>query len=651
MQSFLRVLRPARAPRASGSWTFAGATLLAAFGPAPTSVAQPTLAALPQLRELAELDLEQLARISVTSVTLREQRLADAPAAIYVISAEDIRRSGVTSLPEALRLAPNLLVARADANQYAISARGFNNVLANKMLVLIDGRTVYSPLFSGVFWEAQQVMLEDVERIEVISGPGATLWGANAVNGVINVITRRAEETQGALVVAGGGNRERGGAARWGGAIGGDGHYRIYAQAGDRRHTELETGGNIVDGSTSAQAGFRADWGGARSRMTLQGDAYRNDIEQQAGGSRDLRGANVIGRWTRTFDGSHYLNVQGYYDRVERDQPTAIRERLDTWDIEVHHGLQLTPSQRLLWGGGYRWMHDDLRNLAPALALLPPTRNLHRGHVFAQDEIALPAALALTLGLKFEHNNYTGWEVLPDARLAWRPTPEQMVWGAASRAVRSPARVDREFYVPANPPFIFAGGPAFESEVAEVYEIGYRAQPTAAASYSLSVFHHDFDRLKTTEPGAGGAVNENRMTGKIDGINGWGSYRVSPRWRMTAGFNWMRERRHLDAGSASIGGTAAAGNDPSSWFHVGAALDLTARLELDVRARRIQALPNGPVPAYTAVDARVGWKPLPAVEISLSVQNLLDAGHPEWGGPANRAEIERSVFVKVLWRM
>jgi iron complex outermembrane receptor protein len=650
MQSFLHVHRLVAAPRAARVWIFAGATLLVALG-APPSFAQPTLAALPQLKELAELELEQLARITVTSVTLREQRLADAPAALYVISAEDIRRSGVTTLPEALRLAPNLMVARADANQYAISARSFNNVLANKMLVLIDGRTVYSPLFSGVFWEAQQVLLEDVERIEVISGPGATLWGANAVNGVINVITRRAEETQGALVVAGGGNRKQGGAVRWGGAIGGDGYYRIYAQAGERRHTQLETGGDIADGSTSAQAGFRADWGGARSRLTVQGDAYRNDTEQQPGGSRDLGGANLVSHWTRTFDSGHYLNVQAYYDRVERDQPGAIRERLDTLDIEVHHGLQPTPSQRVLWGGGYRWMHDDLVNLSPTFALLPATRNLHRGNVFAQDEIALSPALALSLGLKLEHNGYTGWEVLPDARLAWRPAPDQMIWGAASRALRSPSRVDREFFVPANPPFAFAGGPDFQAEVAEVFELGYRAQPTAAASYSLSVFHHDFDRLKTTEPRPGGAVIENRMTGRLDGVNGWGSYRISPRWRMTAGFNWMRERRQLDPGSASIGGTAAAGNDPSSWFQVGAALDLAANLELDVRARRIGALPSGPVPAYTAVDARVGWKPAPRVEVSLSVQNLLDAGHPEWGGPANRAEFERSFFVKVLWRM
>ena len=266
--------------------------------------APPTLAAVPQLKELVELDIEQLARITVTSVTLREQWLADAPASIYVISADDIHRAGVTSLPEALRLAPNLQIARADANQYAISARGFNNVLANKMLVLIDGRTVYSPLFSGVFWESQQVMLEDVERIEVVSGPGATQWGANAVNGVINVITRRAGDTQGALVAAGGGNRERGVSARFGGALGNDGFYRLYGTTFDRRNTMLESGSPVTDASTSAQIGFRADWGTPSRGLTLQGDVYRNDIEQQPGGSRDLAGGNLLTRWTRTWDAS-----------------------------------------------------------------------------------------------------------------------------------------------------------------------------------------------------------------------------------------------------------------------------------------------------------------------------------------------------------
>ena len=628
----------------------AGLTLLDARGPAHGQ--QPSLAAVPQLKDLVELDLEQLARITVTSVTLREQRLSDAPASIYVITAEDIRRSGVTSLPEALRLAPNLQVARADANQYAITARGFNNVLANKMLVLIDGRAVYSPLFSGVFWEAQLVMLEDVERIEVISGPGATQWGANAVNGVISVITRRATETQGALVAGGGGNREHGGAVRWGGALGGDGHYRVYGLYGNRDNSRLESGAAVTDGSQAGQVGFRADWKSAARSLTLQGDAYSANIEQQPGGSRDLSGANVLARWTRTFDDGAYLNLQAYYDRVARDQPSAIRERLDTIDIEAHHGFRLTEAQRVLWGGGYRYMHDDLTNLAPAsFGFLPESRNLSRGHVFVQDEIAVTRALHVTLGLKLEHNNYTGWEVLPDARLAWHPSPQWLVWAAGSRAVRSPSRIDREFFVPANPPFFIAGGPEFESEIATVFQLGLRAQPTPALSYAATLFHHEFDRLRTTEPRVGGAQVENRMTGRLHGVNGWGSYRVTPAARITAGFARTWQRLELDQGSASLGGVAAAGNDPKHWFHIGASFDVGTQQEFDIRMRRVGALPSPPVPAYTAVDVRYSWKFSKSIELSLSVQNLFDRAHPEWGVPGSRAEIERAFFVKALWRM
>ena len=630
--------------------SLAGLTLLNLFAPAVHGQS-PSLAAVPQLKDLVELDLEQLARITVTSVTLREQRLSDAPASIYVISAEDIRRSGVNSLPEALRLAPILQVARADANQYAITARGFNNVLANKMLVLIDGRTVYSPLFSGVFWEAQQVMLEDVDRIEVITGPGATQWGANAVNGVISIITRRASETQGPLVAAGGGNRARDAAARFGGALGGDGHYRVYGLLADRHHSRLGSGAPVVDGSQSGQVGFRADWKSAMRSLTLQGDAYQANVEQQSGGSRDLAGANLLARWTRTFDDGAFLNLQAYYDHVARDQPAAIRDRLDTFDVEAHHGFRLSASQRLLWGGGYRYMRDDLTNLGPSFGFQPESQNLSRGHVFVQDEITVSRDLNVSLGLKLEHNNYTGWEVLPDVRLAWHPSPQYLVWAAASRAVRSPTRVDREFFAPANPPFRIAGGPEFESEIATVYQIGVRAQPTPALSYSASLFHHEFDDLRTTEPRAGGAQVENRMSGKLDGINGWGSYRLTPGTRLSAGFVRVWQRLELDPDSASIGGIAAAGNDPTHWYHIGASFDVSAQQEFDLRLRRIGRLPNGPVPAYTAVDARYGWKVSKSTELSLSVQNLLDRGHPEWGTAANGVEFERAFFVKVLWRM
>lgn len=609
------------------------------------------LAAVPELKDLAELSVEQLSRITVTSVARRAQPLATAPGAVFVITNEDIRRSGATTLPEALRLAPNLQVARADANQYAITARGFNNVLANKLLVMIDGRTVYSPLFSGVFWEAQRVLLEDIERIEVISGPGSTLWGANAVNGVINVITRRAADTQGGLATAGIGNRQSEAAARWGGKLGDIGHYRVYGTVGDHAHSTLNNGTPLADGREGGQAGFRADWRTGRQAFTLSGDAYRRDIEQAIGGSRDLAGANLLLRWEQHEGNDTSWRVQAYYDRVERDQPGSIEERLDTWDIDAMYGFRARERHRMLVGAGYRAMRDDLRNLGPALAFLPASRQMHRAHVFVQDEIALTSDLDLTVGLKFEHNNYTGWEKLPNARLSWRLDERRLLWTAVSRTVRAPSRIDRELYTPANPPFLLAGGRNFRSEVANVYELGYRAQPTPALSYSISIFHHEFDRLRTIDAAPGGAVVGNAMRGSLDGLEAWGSYRVAPGWRLTGGLTRHWQSLSLQPGSTSIGGTASAGKDPKHSWQIGSAFDLSPAHELDVRIRRVGELPSGPVPAYTAVDVNFGWHVTRSFSVSLAVRNLLDPSHAEWGTSSLRAEAERTAFLKLRWKL
>lgn len=402
------------------SYVLLAATVALAQAPHGAFATPVHLAGVPELKDLAELTVEQLSQITVMSVARRAQPLSNAATAIFVITGEDIRRSGATTLPEALRLAPNLHVARADANQYAISARGFNNVLANKLLVMIDGRTVYSPLFSGVFWEAQQVMLEDVQRIEVISGPGTTLWGANAVNGVINVITKPAGETQGGLAATGMGNREHGHSVRWGGRLGDRGHYRVYGTYARRDATRFANGDPVDDGSDNGQVGFRADLGGSRHQFTISGDAYRNDIDQTFGGSRDLAGANLLARWQRSLEDGSALRVQVYYDRVERHQPGAIREKLDTWEIDTQYGFRLATRHQMLLGMGYRYIQDELQNLGPGLAFKPASRHLHRSHLFVQDEIALAPRVDLTLGLKFEHNDYTHWEVLPNARVSWR---------------------------------------------------------------------------------------------------------------------------------------------------------------------------------------------------------------------------------------
>src|SRR2546423_1703947 len=449
-----------------------------------------------RVADIADLSIEELGNIQITSVSKHAERLAAAPGVIFVIAGGNIRRSGATRLAEALRLAPNLEVARSSASSYAISARGFNNTIANKLLVLIDGRTVYTPLFSGVFWDAQDVMLEDVERIEAISGPGATLWRANAVNGVINVITRRSSETQGGMAYVRGGNLERGFGARYGGgATSGDGSYRVYGRFFDVFNTSVASGATASDAWSKGQVGFRTDWGTAANGFTLQGDTYRGSLDQgNQPVDRDtyIAGNNLLGRWNRDLAEWGQLRVQSYFDHTERDIPGTFAEGLDICDVESHHARRPIAAHRMAWGGVYRHGYARVNNSA-VLAFLPADRRLHWANVFAQDEIALEDNLHLTLGAKFENNYYTGTEPLPSARLAWKFQPQRLVWGAVSRAMRAPSRIDRDFFLPARtvptPAPGIDGGPDFVSEVLKVVVLGYRAQPSPQASYSISLFH------------------------------------------------------------------------------------------------------------------------------------------------------------------
>lgn len=621
----------------------------------------PGYAAELRVSDLADLSLEQLANIEVTSVSRQAERLADAPSSIYVITNEDIRRAGVTSLPEALRLAPNLQVARTSASGYAISARGFNSTTANKLLVLIDGRSVYTPLFSGVFWDAQGVMLEDIDRIEVISGPGATLWGANAVNGVINVITRPAGSTQGGLVAPGIGNREYGASFRHGGKFGPDGHYRVYGKGFERENTERADGTEVRDGWHKGQIGFRADWGGASRGLTLQGDAYTGKLDQTQPGRTSIDGVNLLGRWNQRLAGGSDIRLQAYFDHTERDVPGTFGEKLDIFDLEFQHGIPLGASHRVLWGGGYRYARDRVQNSA-VLAFLPADKNLDWANVFVQDEFMLSASVELTAGLKFESNDYTGWETLPSVRLAWKPSAEQLLWTALSRAVRAPSRLDRELFAPGNPPFRLLGGPNFRSEISNVFELGYRAQPAAAVSYSITAFYHDHDHLRSVEPAPGGTcvsittpgstcVLGNLIEGTTTGVEAWAGYQATKSWRLSGGAVLLDQDLERKPSSLDPTGPSALGNDPAYQWQLRSAVNLTDRHEFDVIVRGVGKLPSPSVPAYTAVDARFGWRLSRDVELSLTLQNLFDAAHPEFGAAATRSEFERSLFLKLLWKM
>jgi iron complex outermembrane receptor protein len=603
-----------------------------------------------QLAQLGDLSLEQLTQIKVTSASRREERLVEAPASIYVITAEDIRRSGANTIGEVLRLAPNLQVVRGDTNQYVIAARGHLAGTSNKMLVLIDGRTVYTPLFSGVFWDAQYVVLEDIDRIEVISGPGATLWGANAVNGVINITTRAAGRTQGGLLAAVAGDQDRGGVVRYGGALGDHGHYRVHGRYFDRDDRTLASGASALDGSQRANAGFRMDWERAGESTTLQGDVYSGEVGNLAG-DRDLSGGHVLARWQNRLSETSTLRVQAYYDRTERVHHGTFGEKLDLFDIDVQHVWAPRANHTVVWGGGYRHARDDIAN-SPSLAFLPAKTTQDWGNLFAQDEIALAANLGLTLGLKVETNPYTGHEWLPNLRLSWQPSRDHLVWGALSRAVRAPSRLDRDLNVPGAPPFVGLQANAnVQSEIANVAEIGYRAQVSSTASFSLTAFYHHYPNLRTVELGTLGPQLANGFDGRTDGIEGWGTWRLAPGWRLAGGFVAMRQRFAVKPGSTDLGGASQLANDPRRTAQLRSSWDIMRGIELDVAARYMGELPNPAVPAHTVVDARLGWRITPRVEIALVVQNALDKKYSEFGAPAIRAEFDRSVFVKLDWKL
>ncbi len=628
--------------------------------------ASPAYATPSVISNLASLSIEELANIQITSVSKKSERLADAPASVYVITADDIRRSGATTLPEALRLAPNLQVAQTSGTGYAITARGFNgsnNSAPNKLLVLIDGRSVYTPLFSGVFWDVQGVMLEDVERIEVISGPGGTLWGSNAVNGVINIITRSSGDTQGDLAVVEGGNKGGDAAFRHGGKFGDDGSYRVYGQYFDRGHTEKENGDAVNDAWHRSQVGFRADWKHRGDQFMLQGNAYKGREEQPDPGAIsisgtnlqlgmvDTSGVNLTTNWRHFLDDGSNVSVQAYYDRTERKVPPTFTENLDIVDFELLHTLRPLGMHAVSWGGDYRYSMDRVDNTSPVFAFLPADVDQKWISLFAQDEMALRKDLHLTVGARIEHNDYTGNEWLPNVRLAWKPAENHLLWAAASRTVRAPSRLDRDAYAPATPPFLLNGGQEVRSEVAKVFEVGYRGQPSRRISYSVTVFHTIYDDLRTQEidPTVTFITFANKMEGTTTGVETWGTFQATPRWRLSAGFTALRERLTLKPDSNDFAAPNAAGNDPSITWQLRSSSNIAPGREFDLILRHSAELEKGSVPAYTAVDARYGWKLRRDLELSVTGQNLFGS-HAEYGTVANRSDLSRGVFVKLLWR-
>ena len=613
----------------------------------------------PQAPNFANLSLEELGNIEITSVSRKAEMLRDTPASVYVIRGDEIRRAGANSLPEALRLAPNLHVARVDARNYAVSARGFNNPFQNKLLVMIDGRTIYSPLFSGVFWDAHDLVMPDIERIEVISGPGATVWGANAVNGVINIITRSSERTLGGLVTAGGGNGHRFGTARYGAEVG-DFSYRVYARSSRVDDLDTENGSISRTGMQRRAAGFRMDGQAFGGEVTVQGDIYRGELHQA--GTRDIEigGANLIGRLNRRLANGSELRVQAYIDETTRDQPTAFVEDLDTFDLDVQHTMRFSDRHTLVWGGGHRVARDDVRINGRGFAFLPGKLDLKWTNIYAQDEVRVGERTRITAGLKLERNSYTGLETLPYLSVAFDASAGHLLWASAARAVRVPSRIDRDLYSPAVPAVVnglpqyaIAGGPDFQSEVARVLQLGYRGNPHAELSYALTLYYSDYDRLRTLEPNprGSGLVFMNKAEGHTYGAEFSATWDARHDLRFTLGHVMQKLHMHAKPGSMdSSASTRIATNDPSSWSLLRASWDVSPALELDLTARHVGALPRPVVPSYTAVDVRVGWEIRDDLELSVMAQNLFAPRHAEFGAPGVRPVMDRALVGRLSWR-
>ena len=607
--------------------------------------------------ELKKLSLEDLMNMEITSVSKKSERLSGAASAIQVITAKDIQSSGARTIPEALRLAPNLQVAQVNSGQWAVSARGFNNVLADKLLVLIDGRTVYTPLYAGVYWDVQNVLLEDVDRIEVISGPGGTLWGANAVNGVINIITKSAGETQGLLVEAGVGTTTPGlGSLRYGGQAGENLAYRVYGTGFKLGNTAELNGSESNDNWSMVQGGFQVDWkASSKDQLSLQQNVYSGRPNPDAGDARiDARGDNVLLRWNRSNSQKLGFQLQGYYDHTLRDLNNGLKEVVKTYDVDWNSQYQLTQKHALSFGAGFRYMDHEVQNLE-LFRFLPARKSLYLPSLYVQDEIALlKNALKFTIGSKVEHNSYTGFEFQPNARLAWTPGPHQTVWAAASRAVRTPARIDRDFYLNLSPDVpLISGNDNFDSEDVHAFELGWRLQPIEHTSISISTFYNTFDHLRTVEPLGSPypVVFGNGLQGDVYGVELAANYQVKPWWNLRGGYTHVKKQLSVRADSKDLNAGSAESNDPANQFLFQSTMNLPHNLTMGTVFRYVDKLPAPYVPHYFGLDINMGWQLTKALALNVVGQNLLNRYHTEFipSSPSTR-QIQRSLYGKLTFR-
>ncbi|MEP7256979.1 MAG: TonB-dependent receptor [Flavitalea sp.] len=640
------------------STTFLAAVFLSLLSSAAFSQSRDTL---PSPLLLKALSLEELMNIEVTSVSKKSEKLREAPSAVQVITQQDIRHSGARTLAEALRLAPNLQVAQVNSSQWAISARGFNNVLANKLLVMIDGRTVYTPLYAGVFWDVQNVLLEDVERIEVISGPGGSLWGANAVNGVINIITKRSSDTKGLYAQAAtGSNGQALGSIRYGGQLAKGLSYRVFG-SGYKLGNAIDTNGlEANDKWWMINGGFRLDWEGSKKdKLTLQQNIYYGKPNPDAADTSAIiaRGDNILAKWNHIISEKADYQLQAYYDHTWRDFRNGFTEDLKTYDIEWQNRYQIDRRHELTYGLDFRLMDHTVTNLE-LFAFLPAHKRLYLYSLFLQDEIMLiKERLRFTAGLKMEHNSYTGFEYQPDVRLTWTPTETQTVWTAVSRAVRTPARIDRDFYLFLTPdlPFV-SGSDNFRSENVMSYQLGWRLRPRKNLSISLSSFYNVYDNIRSVEPGPAPfnipITFSNGVEGKAYGMELAATYQLASWWNLRGGYTFVKKELSVKPGSKDMNEASAESDDPKHQFLLQSSMNISKHFEAGAVLRYSSKLPDPYVASYAGLDVRIGWNIGKSLQLNIVGQHLLKNRHVEFiASPPKFRQIQRSIYGSIAFRL
>jgi iron complex outermembrane recepter protein len=665
----------------------------------------PSFASAAPDTDLTNIPLESLMELNVTSVSKKTQPITNAAAAVFVITQEDIRRSGVTTIADALRMAPGIQVARIDSNKWAITSRGFNGRFANKLLVLMDGRSLYTPYFMGVYWEIQDTLLDDIDRIEVIRGPGAALWGANAVNGVINIITKSAENTRGTLITAGGGSYEKAfAAARVGTSLGENVNMRLYAKHQQRGDFAFESGTSSNDSWYTTQGGFRIDAQPSQhDTLTLQGDYYDGRLDEtyllydhpatstppynhEVQSSKAVSGGNILSRWQRTFSDTNSLSLQMYYDHSEYGMYVSP-QIFNTVDLDFQHRFSPGSFQDILWGLGYRHNQYNVTNTQILqFATTNVTNEIYSA--FLHDEIALiPSKVSLIIGSRFEQNNYSGFSVQPNGRLLWMMTPHNSLWGSVSRAVRSSTKGEQEINynyrslapsTPANPNqnplpiplrLEIIGNQNFKSEELLAYEIGYRTELMSHLSFDVALYYNVYKNLRVISPGTfymegtpptNGVqpyILSNDMHGSAIGVEVAADWTPLDWWRLQAAYSYQNLKMQLDGTSVDeINKGNAEGDTPQHQVSLRSGFDLGRQVTLDLWLRgtdRLASIDGSSIPGYVTMDVRMAWKPVKNLEFSIVGQNLFHNQHrefiPEYINTLP-SQVVRSGYGKITWK-